>query len=65
MAINSILEELGDAVDGSLLADDLVIFITRNQRVATKALQEVTNKLDAWTVERTNLIHKQDSKHDI
>ena len=52
-------------MDGSLLADDLVIFITRNQRVATKALQEVTNKLDAWTVERTNLIHKQDSKHDI
>ena len=49
MAINGILGELGNGVDGSLFADDLAIYITtRNQRVATRALQGVTNKLDAW-----------------
>ena len=53
VAINGILEELGNGVDGSLLADDLAIYITtRNQRVATRALQGVTIKLDAWAVKR-------------
>ena len=48
VAINRILGELGNGVDGSLFADDLVIYITtRNQRMAARALQGVTNKLDA------------------
>ena len=51
--INGILGELGNGVDGSLFADDLAIYITRrSQRVASRALQGVTNKLDAWTAER-------------
>ena len=50
VAINGIL---GNGVDGSLFADDLAIYITtRNQRVATRALQGVTNKLDAWAAGR-------------
>ena len=37
----------------SLFADNLAIYITtRNQREETKALQSVTNKLEAWTVVR-------------
>ena len=53
MTINGILEELGNGVDGSLFADDLAIYITtRSQRVASRALQEVTNKLDAWAAEK-------------
>ena len=53
MAINGILEELRNGVDGSLFADDLEIYITtRNKRVATRALQGVTIKLDACAVER-------------
>ena len=53
VAINGILGELGNEVDGSLFADDVAIYITtRNKRVATRALQEVTNKLDAWKAER-------------
>ena len=52
MAINDILRELGNKVNRSLFGDDLVIyFATRNQKVATRALQRATNKLDAWTVE--------------
>ena len=39
-------------MDGSLFADDLAIYITRNQRVAARALQGVSNKLDAWAAER-------------
>ena len=42
VAINGILGELGNGVDGSLFADDLAIYITtRNQRVAARAFQEV------------------------
>ena len=40
-------------MDGSLFADDLAIYITtRNQGVAARALQGVTNKLDAWAAKR-------------
>ena len=53
VTINSILGELGNGLDGSLFADDLEIYITtRNQRVVARALQGVTNKLDAWAAER-------------
>ena len=53
VTINSILGELGNGLDGSLFADDLEIYITiRNQRVATKVLQGVTDKLDVWTALR-------------
>ena len=48
VAINGILEELGNGVDGSLFADDLAIYITtRSQRVASREMQGVTNKLGA------------------
>ena len=47
VAINGILEELGNGVDGSLFADDLAIYITtKYQRVAIRALQGVTNRLE-------------------
>ena len=53
VTINGILGELRNEVDGSLFADDLAIYITtRNQRMAARALQGVTNKLDTWAVER-------------
>ena len=53
VAINDILNELGNRVDGSLFADDLAIYtITRNMRVATTALQTMTNKLEKWTTEK-------------
>ena len=40
-------------MDGSFFADDLAIYIiTRNQRVAARALQGMTNKLDTWAAER-------------
>ena len=46
-AINGILGEFGNGVDGSLFAGDLAIYITtRSQKVTSRALQEVTNKLD-------------------
>ena len=49
MAINGILGELGNGEDWSLFADVLAIYITtRSQRVASRALQGVTNMLDAW-----------------
>ena len=39
VAVNSILGELGNGVDGSLFADDLVIYITtKNQRVISRSL---------------------------
>ena len=39
VTINGILGELGNVVDGSLFADDLVMYITtRNQKVAARAL---------------------------
>ena len=45
--INTIFGELGNGKNGSLLADTLAMYIkTRNQRVSTKILQVVTNKLD-------------------
>ena len=48
VAINGIMGELGNGVDESLFADDLVIYITaRNQRVAYNLLLGVTSKLDA------------------
>ena len=53
VAINVILGELGNGIDGSLCAEYLPIYIkTRNQRLATRAQKETTKKLDAWTVER-------------
>ena len=53
VAINGILGELGNRVDGSLFAEDLAIYITtRNQRVTARALQGVTNNLDTWAAER-------------
>ena len=53
VAINGILGRLDNGVDGSVFADDLTIYITRsNQRVASRTLQGVTNKLDAWAAER-------------
>ena len=49
VAINGILGELGNGVNGSHFADDLVIYITtRNQKVAARGLQGMTNKLDTW-----------------
>ena len=52
VAINGILEKLGNGVDGSLFADDLAKYITtRSLRVASKAFQRVTNILDAWVAE--------------
>ena len=53
VAINGILGELGNGVDGSLFADDLAIYITkRSRRAAFRALQGMTNKLDEWAAER-------------
>ena len=67
MVINGILGELGNGVDGSFFADDLAIYITtRNQRVPTRSLQGMTNKLDAWAVMRgLTFSPQQNSKHDI
>ena len=40
-------------MDGSLFADDLAIYITtRSKTVASRALQGVTNKLDARAAEK-------------
>ena len=37
----------------SLQADDLAIYITaRSKRVTSRALQGLTNKLDAWAAEK-------------
>ena len=53
MGISSTFGELGNEVDRSLFADDLAIYFTRrNQKVAARTLQGVTNKLDAWAAER-------------
>ena len=53
LAINGILGEIRNGVNGSLFADNLAIYITtRSQRVACRALHGVTNKLDAWAAER-------------
>ena len=53
VAINGMLEKFENGVDGSLFADDLAIYIIpRSQRVASRAMQGVANKLDAWAVER-------------
>ena len=53
VAINSILGELRNGVDGLLFADNLAIYVTtKNQRVATTAVEEVTNKLGAWAIEK-------------
>ena len=52
LTINCILGELGNGVDGSLFADDVAIYITiRSQRMAARALQGVSNKLDTWAAE--------------
>ena len=52
VAINGLLGELGSGVDESIFADNLTIYITtRNQRVAARTLQGMTNKLDAWATE--------------
>ena len=53
IAINHILKELGNSVDGSLFANDLAIYITtRTLRVATRALKTTTKKLETWATER-------------
>ena len=53
MAINGILEELGNGVEESLFVDYVAIYIkTRNQIVATTELQGVTNKLDEWAARK-------------
>ena len=53
VAIKGILRELGNGESGSLFVDNQTIYITiRNQRVAARALQGVTNKLNAWAAER-------------
>ena len=53
VAINRILGKLGNEMDELLFADNLAIYITtRNQKVAARALQAVTNKIDAWAAEK-------------
>ena len=48
VAINGILRELGNGVDGFLFANNQAIYITtRNQTVVARVLQGVANKLDA------------------
>ena len=48
VVIKGILEELGYGMEASFFAEDLEIYIlTRNQRVASRALQEVT-KTKSW-----------------
>ena len=61
MAINGILEELGNGVDRSLFVDHLAIHITRSQRVASRALQGVANKLDAWVPDRGLTFSRQNN----
>ena len=40
-------------MDGLPFADNLIIYIiTRNQKVAARAIQGVTSELDAWAAER-------------
>ena len=40
-------------MDGSLFSDDLAIYITtRSQRVTSRVLQRVINKLNVWAAER-------------
>ena len=52
MAINDILRELGNGVNGSLFTNDLAIYIiTRHQRVAIIILQTTTNKTDAYATQ--------------
>ena len=47
-------------------ADDQTIYIvTINQRIASRALQGVINKLDAWATERDQPFPLNNSKHDI
>ena len=49
VAIIGIFRELGNGVDESLSADDLAIYITIiSQRMAYRALQGMTSKLNAW-----------------
>ena len=44
-------------MDGLIFADNLAKYITtRNQSVAARALQGVTNKLDAWVAERVLIL---------
>ena len=53
VAINGILGELGNGVDGPLFAYDLAIYIAaRIQRVASRVLQEVPKMFNAWAAER-------------
>ena len=53
MAINGILRELGNGVDGLNFTGYLTIYIKiRCQRMTSRALQGVTNKMDAWAAER-------------
>ena len=50
VAINVIFGGLRNEVDASLFADNLAIYITtRSQRVATRALQGMTNKTVSMT----------------
>ena len=52
VAINGIMGELGNGVDESLFANDLALYMRRNQGVTAIALQGVNNKLDTWAAER-------------
>ena len=61
----ALLGELGNGVDGSLFADDLTIYITtKNQRVATRALQGVTNRLEVWAAGKNNKYDFQKEKKE-
>ena len=51
-AINGILGRIGIGVELSVSTCPGNINYNKNQRVASRALQGVTNKLDAWTAER-------------
>ena len=54
VAINGILGKLRNIENESLFADDLAIYITtRKQRVISRALEGVTNNIDAWAAERS------------
>ena len=58
MAINSILKELQNRRDGSPFADDLAIYIAKNQR-NVRSYQQGRYMASGG---RTNLLHKQGSE---
>ena len=64
MAINGIQGELGNRVDGSLFADNLMIYITTRvgDQSTTRCYQQVKC---INSRQRTNILHKQNNKHYI